>query len=366
MQPMAAMLTASQKARVASAQGLFRAVRASNLLKGCGSRLEKDAHLEEDVSVGVEDVDVFISHTWDADPFSKYLALCFAFNHQKALKAGAAAIFILFFTYTQCRAKAKNENAEMFAFEVWLVPVLFELCWLGSWYLTLFLGQNLWNCLDPTIWFDKLCIDQRDPDRKAHGIQALPGFVMQSSQLLLLYDTSYLDRLWCMTELAFFVKKHGAAHVWFLPLWLPRWLLYAQLLSTLAMATSAAIGFLSLSASVSSEGLPVLSPDRGWNHFLNNLSWVPYGLFSYIVVLLPLMRSLMDSTREHQEMLQHLQDFEVRNCKVSDESDRVTLESLIQQAFDAMDEPVTSVAVECGVGEDQALLVPTKLCWTRR
>ena len=248
----------------------------------------------------------------------------------------------------------------MSAFEVWLVPVLIELAWLASWYLTLFLGQHLWRCLEPTIWFDKLCIDQRDSARKARGIQALPGFVIQSSQLLLLYDTSYLDRLWCMTELAFFVKKHGAAHVWFLPLWLPRWLLYAQLLSTLAMATSATIGFLSLGTFLPSAGLPVLSPDRGWNHFLNNLSWLPFGLLSCFFVLLPLMRSLLDSTRVHQEMLQHLEVFEVRNCRVSDESDRVHLESLIQQAFDAMDEPMLSVAVECGVGEDQALLVPTE------
>ena len=48
------MLTAHLKAREASAQGLFRAVRVSNVLKGFGSLLGRDVHLEEDVSVGVE------------------------------------------------------------------------------------------------------------------------------------------------------------------------------------------------------------------------------------------------------------------------------------------------------------------------
>ena len=48
----------------------------------------------------------------------------------------------------------------------------------------------------------------------------------------MLYDGSYLDRLWCVVELATFVKSSSCEHVCFVPLWLPRWLVTTMCLDT--------------------------------------------------------------------------------------------------------------------------------------
>lgn len=50
----------------------------------------------------------------------------------------------------------------------------------------------------PTIWFDKVCIDQRCPDR---SLQVLPVNIQQCKQLLLVLGTTYFERIWCVWEL---------------------------------------------------------------------------------------------------------------------------------------------------------------------
>jgi len=50
----------------------------------------------------------------------------------------------------------------------------------------------------PTLWFDKVCIDQRCPDR---SLQVLPVNIQQCKQLLLVLGHTYFERIWCVWEL---------------------------------------------------------------------------------------------------------------------------------------------------------------------
>ena len=62
----------------------------------------------------------------------------------------------------------------------------------------------------PRIWFDKVCIDQSDPDM---AIAVLPLNVAMCKGFLLLLTDSYLRRLWCIWELFslfIFTKKEIA------------------------------------------------------------------------------------------------------------------------------------------------------------
>ena len=63
-------------------------------------------------------------------------------------------------------------------------------------FLVFFFGQHLtcgvWG---PNFWLDRLCVDQTDAKRKAEGIAGLPTIVANSSELLVLWDKSYYQRL---------------------------------------------------------------------------------------------------------------------------------------------------------------------------
>ncbi|CAE7653746.1 unnamed protein product, partial [Symbiodinium pilosum] len=78
-------------------------------------------------------------------------------------------------------------------------------------FMFFFFGHRLtlgvWS---PSLWLDKLCICQSDEDGKAEAISALPEFVRRSSRMLILWDETYFERLWCNLEIAIFVKSHNS------------------------------------------------------------------------------------------------------------------------------------------------------------
>eukprot|EP00438_Fugacium_kawagutii_P021616 Skav212200 [mRNA] locus=scaffold754:684013:685305:+ [translate_table: standard] len=55
------------------------------------------------------------------------------------------------------------------------------------------------------VFFDRVCISE-DPELKAHAILSLAGMLKNSKEMLVLWDPSWSDRLWCLFELAAFLK----------------------------------------------------------------------------------------------------------------------------------------------------------------
>ena len=55
---------------------------------------------------------------------------------------------------------------------------------------------------------DKLCIDQDDKERKEAGIRNLGAFLSHTSTLVVLWSSQYLERLWCVFELATWLHMH--------------------------------------------------------------------------------------------------------------------------------------------------------------
>ncbi|KAF4657658.1 hypothetical protein FOZ61_006139 [Perkinsus olseni] len=58
------------------------------------------------------------------------------------------------------------------------------------------------------VFLDKCCIPQKDPIVKAYGISRLADNLHASDKLLILWSPDYLDRLWCVYELAVFLRTH--------------------------------------------------------------------------------------------------------------------------------------------------------------
>ncbi|KAF4754567.1 hypothetical protein FOZ62_002859 [Perkinsus olseni] len=58
------------------------------------------------------------------------------------------------------------------------------------------------------VFLDKCCIPQKDPIAKSYGISKLADYLRASDKLLILWSPDYLDRLWCVYELAVFLQTH--------------------------------------------------------------------------------------------------------------------------------------------------------------
>ncbi|KAF4753599.1 hypothetical protein FOZ63_014775 [Perkinsus olseni] len=58
------------------------------------------------------------------------------------------------------------------------------------------------------VFLDKCCIPQNDPVAKSYGISRLADYLRVSNKLLILWSPDYLERLWCVYELAVFLRTH--------------------------------------------------------------------------------------------------------------------------------------------------------------
>ena len=56
------------------------------------------------------------------------------------------------------------------------------------------------------VFFDKMCIDQKNEESKIKGILGLAAFLDRSEHLFILWSDHYFSRLWCAYELATFLR----------------------------------------------------------------------------------------------------------------------------------------------------------------
>jgi hypothetical protein len=89
------------------------------------------------------------------------------------------------------------------------------------------------------IFLDKVCIHQTDPVKKRKGIDGLGGFLRCSSQMVIFWDGTYFDRLWCTFELAAFTYLNGkVADIPFVPVMRGAAMLTVVMFSTIFYAVS--------------------------------------------------------------------------------------------------------------------------------
>merc|ERR1711879_89564 len=59
---------------------------------------------------------------------------------------------------------------------------------------------------EPRVWFDKACINQLDIQS---DLRVLPLFLAGSTDIVVLFGSTYLSRLWCVVELFTFIHMGG-------------------------------------------------------------------------------------------------------------------------------------------------------------
>ena len=233
--------------------------------------------------------------------------------------------------------------------------------------LVFFFGQHLtcgvWG---PRFWVDRLCVDQTDEATKSAGIAALPTFVANSSQMLVLWDKSYYERflsvkadthserirainlfvqtfvlekllpfvvlpstrLWCNFELSIFVKSHGLKSLRLLPLWLTPWLLTTMLLSYISARLLAVFTELGdpgnlMKSAIGANALAALL-QRLRQYAVDGQVIALFYLPSIMIGVVAFQKKLDG----HQNMLESMDSFDVRHAKCSVENDRNVIEAV--------------------------------------
>ena len=70
----------------------------------------------------------------------------------------------------------------------------------------------------PGLWFDKACVHQTEPCLNQAGIALFPYYLQNAKELWILFTPEYLTRVWCIYELATWLKTKPKSPVFIVPL----------------------------------------------------------------------------------------------------------------------------------------------------
>eukprot|EP00435_Cladocopium_sp_Y103_P052611 s70_g16.t1 len=160
----------------------------------------------------------FLSHDWKTSRWAKYWSILILFNLRAATIATFLAAILVGLYIGPQPVPVSLHSLSMVAarFLPWLVFVFFLCFW-----------QSLRSVSRRplVVFLDKLCIAQHDPALKAKGIRGLSTFLDRSEQLTILWSSRYFTRLWCVYELATFLRHGQAQQVQLFPVAMARVLL---------------------------------------------------------------------------------------------------------------------------------------------
>ncbi|CAE7592517.1 unnamed protein product [Symbiodinium natans] len=144
----------------------------------------------------------FWSHSWHGNQKFKVLLLMLLYNGPAAAIAGTVASFLPLLVHGYLPAieqTEKNGVGDVLRFSPWSTAS-------GVFVFTLTL---LFWPSQRSIFLDRMCINQVDVGLKLQGLVSMAGILKQATSLLVVWDETYMQRLWCVLELAAFWKSHA-------------------------------------------------------------------------------------------------------------------------------------------------------------
>lgn len=165
-----------------------------------------DANELYSMSFQVDFIDEFWSHSWHSIVFLKVWLLLMLKNGRAACVGGTlVATLVAYLSYADVlpgwykepRLQGPGYSGE-FRFSPWA-----NLSGCATALLLLLFWQS-----SSKVFVDRTCIHQGDGRLKAEGIINLGALLKKSRTLVVVWDPSYLSRLWCVFELAAFLHGH--------------------------------------------------------------------------------------------------------------------------------------------------------------
>ncbi|CAK9067569.1 unnamed protein product [Durusdinium trenchii] len=322
-----------RQAAFAQEKGLFKAARAWHVSANFVGW--KCAETSCSTLPQVSEVDFFISHSWACPSWKKFLAACFHLNLDAAIVLSNLTCFggVLIL-----RAHAGSFVGIASACQGWLQSALMFYP-MGVFLATFFFGHLVSR---RSFWIDGVCINEETLLAKYHTIQAIPAFVAYSKQMLVLWDCTYLERLWCLYEIAVFAKTSQTHDTTFVPIWAAIWTL-----TTMIAIFLASVSYLDTLP-------PHLDLDTEGSLFLSwfKSTWGPPE--GCVIAALPFSWFCLQKLHGHERMLNQISNFDFRNAKCTLETDRVTIEQQVVDLFDEALEGPASVALSFDMEEVDA------------
>mmetsp|Transcript_72103 Transcript_72103/g.168942 ORF Transcript_72103/g.168942 Transcript_72103/m.168942 type:complete len:530 (+) Transcript_72103:51-1640(+) len=146
-----------------------------------------------------ENIDEFWSHSWQQAAWKKVLCLLFLKNGIAAAGIGSLLSllgFLLSFMQVLPSSFGFGGNVSFWSTAFGVVGYLAALV--------------KWPHSDK-VFLDVCCIHQGDQHMKAEGILSMGGILRRSNRLLVLWDVTYAERLWCVFELAAFMRASSGS-----------------------------------------------------------------------------------------------------------------------------------------------------------
>ena len=168
--------------------------------------------------------------------------------------------------------------------------------------------------LAPTgsLFLDKLCIHQGDRKIKLKAINNVDHFLAHSTSMLLLWDTTYFERLWCVFEVAIFLAlNRKSPSITFVPIQL----FCAELVMMIVQWIVLFIVVILVSTNILQNMMGVII-EWGFPSILVSASTVYTPLFP---ICMPLVFALRSYMRAIREMTSQITDFRVAKAHCFDE-----------------------------------------------
>ena len=185
---------------------VLRVTRAHQAFQGFSSALRPGT--QEDFyhkSFASEQISSFWSHSWHGEHRTKILTLLMMHNGPASIVVGCFTAFamMMLFCLGVLPGWARNSNEGHVLYSTWAI---------GGGIVTTVMIFLLWRS-QRLVFLDRICINQHDADLKRASIYSLGGIVGRSQEMLVLWDSTWSDRLWCQFEFSAFLKKRSDEQV---------------------------------------------------------------------------------------------------------------------------------------------------------
>ncbi|CAE7279543.1 unnamed protein product [Symbiodinium sp. CCMP2456] len=144
-------------------------------------------------------ISTFWSHSWHGGHWKKIFAIITLYN-------GTAAVLLSLLTGA-CMMLLFGLRTLPGIDRGWLDETVQWSCWSTfSGFVVASLVMMFWQPRTE-VFLDRICISQNDDRLKAEAILSLAGLLKKSDRMLILWDPTWTQRLWCLFELAAFLKS---------------------------------------------------------------------------------------------------------------------------------------------------------------
>lgn len=163
----------------------------------CGPLQRLHLYLKSNSVEEIGEIQEFWSHSWHMAPWKKIMCLLMMKN---GVAAGVldtlAALFGGGFVFLGLLPLVRP-------------AVLGVSIWSQVFGSLTFFPTLLWWRNNERVFLDCCCIDQRSAQKKVMALKSMAGILKQSQRLLVIWDPTYVQRFWCVFELAAFLKSHN-------------------------------------------------------------------------------------------------------------------------------------------------------------